>query len=89
MSDANSDATSNNGNNEHADIDEDDYENNQNQDQGGNTEIIKTINDIFQEVSDQIMDDANTRLRYIEKVNPTNKGANDAHLIDEVGIQDW
>lgn len=36
------------------------------------------------------MDDAHTRLRYIEKVNPTNKGNNqEADFIDEYGIQDW
>ena len=53
----------------------------------GNADIIKTINEIFKEVSDQIMDDAYTRLKYIQKLNPGNKNKEyEDELIDEIGI---
>ena len=59
-----------------------------NTEQTGNGDIIKTINEIFKEVSDQIMDDAYTRLKYIKKLNPKNQVQED-ELIDEVGLEDW
>jgi hypothetical protein len=58
-----------------------------NTEQTGNGDIIKTINEIFKEVSDQIMDDAYTRLKYIKKLNPKNQVQED-ELIDEVGLED-
>ena len=74
-SDAQSANTSNNGDdNDGAHAEDENDEMKDQSDQTGNGDIIKTINEIFKEVSDQIMDDAYTRLKYIKKLNPTNKG---------------
>ena len=88
-SDANSMATSQNGekddeNGNHEGAEDEFKDNN---DTTGNGDIIKTINEIFKEVSDQIMDDAYTRLKYIKKLNPQNKNIEE-DFEDEVGIQD-
>lgn len=87
-SDANSMATSQNGDDdENANHEGEDEFGKELSDPSGNGDIIKTINEIFKEVSDQIMDDAYTRLKYIKKLNPQNKEGEE-EFEDEVGIQD-
>jgi hypothetical protein len=68
-SDANSIATSQN---DEAANEEDDNE--LAKDPTGNDMVIRSINEIFQEVSDQIMDDAYSRMKYIKRLNPNKKG---------------
>ena len=68
-SDANSIATSQN---DEAANEEDDNE--LAKDPTGNDMVIRSINEIFQEVNDQIMDDAYSRMKYIKRLNPNKKG---------------
>jgi len=87
-SDAVSGASSGNESNEngHNNDDEDFNDVQDANDQSGNGEIIKTINEIFTEVNDAMMDDAYVRIKYLKKLNKkTDK--DDAELVDEIGIQ--
>ena len=50
----------------------------------GNALIMKQINDIFKEVSEQIENDAYVRIKYLKKVNKSSKKEGD--FVDEIGI---